>query len=125
MSCILVVDDSQFQRRFIKGILKEEGHETLEATNGKNCLDIAAKDNPDLILLDLVIQELNGFEVLESLKNNNFPNPVIVISADIQKSSRQLCLDLGARAFLNKPVDNEELRSTVQAVLNGAEGGEA
>ncbi len=117
MALILIVDDAAFTRRMIRKALVAEGHETLEAANGQEGLDMIASHAPDCILIDLLMPVMDGFAVLEALGNRQSTIPVIVISADIQENVRQRCLDLGAADFINKPPKEEELCKTVQQVL--------
>ncbi len=117
MALILIVDDAAFTRRMIRKALVAEGHETLEAANGQEGLDMIASHAPDCILIDLLMPVMDGFAVLEALGNRQSTIPVIVISADIQENVRQRCLDLGAADFINKPPKEEELSKTVQQVL--------
>ncbi len=103
MAHILVTDDSNFLRRRAIAILKEAGHDISEAADGKECLERIASQQPDLLFLDLVMPELDGFGVLRELKAQGNPLPVIILSADIQQGVKQECLELGAAAFLHKP----------------------
>ncbi len=122
MSKILIVDDSWLTRRGVKRILQAEGYEIIEAENGLQALEliIKADNNIDAVLLDLLMPEMSGLELLERLNLNHDQAklPVVVLTADIQKTVRQKCIDLGAYAFLNKPPEPEELIEVVQNLLN-------
>jgi CheY-like chemotaxis protein len=109
MATILVIDDSKFQRKRIIEVIKSEGHETIEATNGKEGLDLAEQYQPHCIVCDMVMPDVGGIEVLTTLKAKKSLIPVIILTADIQDPVREQCLSLGARAFLNKPLKKEEL----------------
>lgn len=117
MPNILVIEDSQYQRTRICRILEAAGHQTLQATNGREGLHMAATHQPDCVLLDLIMPEMDGVEVLEQLHARGAHLPVIVVSADIQESTRQHCLDCGAAAFLNKPPQPDELQAAITAAL--------
>jgi CheY-like chemotaxis protein len=117
MALILIVDDAAFTRRMLRKALVAGGHEILEATNGQECLDMVGTNTPDCILIDLLMPVMDGFAVLEALRDRKLTIPVIVISADIQENVRQRCLELGAAGFINKPPKEEQLRQTVQQVL--------
>jgi len=117
MTRILIIDDSSFQRGIIRKILLQAGYETIEAKNGREGLLRAHDDTPDLILLDLVMPEMDGFMVLAELQKEQNTVPVLVLSADIQEMSREQCLTLGAAGFLNKPVKTEDLILAVQGGL--------
>ncbi len=117
MPKILIAEDSMFQRKKIRGIFKTESYELLEATNGKECLNLAVDQQPDCIILDLLMPEMDGMEVLAQLKAQNINIPVIIHSADIQESTQKVCFELGAVAFVNKPIKEEKLLSLVKNTL--------
>ncbi len=117
MPRILVVDDSLFQRNQVKRILQEGGFETFEAKHGQEALEILKEDTPDLICLDLLMPELDGFGVLENLQTSNNTIPVVVLTADIQETQKQKCLELGAKGFLNKPAKPQELNQVIHDLL--------
>ncbi|MFC1601417.1 response regulator transcription factor [Candidatus Sumerlaeota bacterium] len=97
MAKILVADDSWLIRQMVGKVLKANGHEVEEVDNGRRALERAIAEPPDCILLDLLMPELSGFEVLEGLREQKLAVPVVVLSADIQDTSRNRCLELGAQ----------------------------
>jgi len=117
MAKILIIEDSSFQRRIVSGILSGEGHEVVAAENGREGLDRAEQLRPDLIISDLLMPEFNGFEVLEAIRAKNLNIPVIVLTSDIQKTTESRCRNLGARAVLNKPVNQEQLIAAVRDAI--------
>ncbi len=118
MALILIVDDSSFQRRVIRNLVRQAGHETEEAENGRAGLEKAAARKPDIILTDLLMPELGGrLELLEALSEQGAAVPVIIITANIQESVRRRCLELGAAAVVKKPVRQEELLSALEKAL--------
>jgi CheY-like chemotaxis protein len=118
MGSILIVDDAAFSRRMIRKFLQADGYEIWEATNGSEALNIIRDRTPDCVVTDLLMPDMNGFELLQALKEQGFAIPTIVISADIQDSSRQRGYDLGAAAFINKPPKEDELRQTVRQIFS-------
>ena len=118
MALILITDDAAFSRRMIRKGFKNTDHQILEASNGKECLEMVDLHSPDCIILDLLMPELDGFGVLESLKEKASKIPVIVLSADIQDSIKEKCLDLGAVMKLKKPVKAEKILEAVEKVLS-------
>lgn len=122
MAKILIVEDSWVTRRFIIRILKGDGHDLLEAGSGKEGLEMAEKHMPDCILLDLLMPEMDGFDVLEALGKRDLKIPVIVLTSNIQKTSREKCFQLGAFAFTNKPTEEDELRSLVHRAIDSKKG---
>ncbi len=118
MATILIVDDSIFSRRALRKTLSSEGYQVLEAVNGRVGLEMIQKHQPDCVLLDMLMPELNGNEVLEALNEQGLDVPVIVVTADIQEHTQARCFELGAKAFLNKPPPNGELYQAIQTVLS-------
>ncbi|MCP4691509.1 MAG: response regulator [Desulfobacterales bacterium] len=117
MARILIADDSFLQRRMLGNVIKDEGHEVIEAVNGKDALEKAGAESPDCMLLDLLMPEIDGFGVLDGLREKGLKIPVIIFSADIQDTTRAKCYEMGVAAFLNKPINDEVLRKTVRNVL--------
>ena len=87
------------------------------AGNGRAGLEQVAARKPDCILTDLLMPELGGLELLETLREQGTAIPVIIITANIQESVRRRCLELGAAAVVNKPVRQEELLSALRKAL--------
>lgn len=119
MPKVLIADDSMFQRSALTKAVKSLGYEVIEAKNGQECLDAVTEHAPDVLLLDLNMPVLNGFEVLEALQKRESTVPVVVISADIQESSRERCRKLGARDILSKPFPAQKLTALLTE-LTGA-----
>jgi two-component system chemotaxis response regulator CheY len=116
---ILVVDDSGLARRGTRRVLEGAGYSVLEAEDGMVALERYFVDKPDLVVLDLVMKGMYGLEVLSKLRELDPRARVIVLSADIQTSSRQMVNEAGAAAFLNKPVTPQDLLNAVSAALQG------
>ena len=117
MAKILIVDDSGFSRNVSKRALQAEGFEVLTAADGRQGLSAIEANDPDVVLLDLLMPVLDGFEVLRALQERGDRRPVIVVSADIQETTRDRVLALGARGILNKPVKNDVLVAKVREQL--------
>ncbi|PKM78777.1 MAG: response regulator [Firmicutes bacterium HGW-Firmicutes-15] len=106
---ILIVDDSRFHQNFVVKILNKylpEG-ELLLANNGMEGFEMFEKERPAFVLTDLLMPERNGQDLLRLIKACDSNASVIVVSADIQKSTREEVKQLGALAFFNKPLTNE------------------
>ena len=114
---ILLVDDSGMARRGARQILESAGYAVVEADDGLVALERFFLEKPDLVLLDLVMKGMNGLDVLQKLTEIDADARVIVVSADVQDSSRRLVEAGGAAGFLNKPVDRAALLSAVTRVL--------
>lgn len=117
MALILIIDDSSTTRKAILQIVKADGYEALTAVNGREGLEIIAATPPDCIILDLIMPDVDGFEVLKALREQRSKIPVIVLTADIQKIVRQECLELGAADFINKPMIKKELSDKIRKSL--------
>jgi two-component system chemotaxis response regulator CheY len=116
---ILLVDDSALARRGARQILESAGYAVAEAEDGLIALERYFLEKPDLVLLDLVMKGMNGLDVLKKLTEMDGAARVIVVSADVQHSSRELAEAGGAAGFLNKPVDRAALLGAVASALAG------
>ena len=117
MAFILIIEDAWFTRRFLSKTLQAAGHITVDASCGQEGLEKALTHAPDCILLDLLMPDMDGREVLQRLGAQGHAIPTIVLTADIQSSSRQQCLDLGAIAVLGKPPTPEELAAAIDRAI--------
>lgn len=120
MANIMIVDDSAYTRRTHRRILESAGHSVVEASSGMAAIEGYFVHHPDLVLLDLTMEDMSGLEVLEKLRELNANARVVVISADVQRSTGRLVADSGALHFLGKPASAEDILSTVQSLV--AEG---
>ena len=116
---VLLVDDSGMSRRTLRAILEPAGYRIIEATDGLSAIERYAVDRPDLVLLDLILPGIHGVEVLTKLKEIDGEARVIVASADIQSTTREQALAAGAAAYVTKPFERDDVRSTVASVLKG------
>jgi len=101
----------------VRHMLIDRGHEPILAENGAVGLMKLKSHRPDAILLDLVMPVIDGFEFLEDLQSRGDPTPAIVLTADIQDSVREICEELGARDFLNKPIQAKCLERVLAPFL--------
>ncbi|WP_421132418.1 response regulator [Alteromonas sp. A079] len=111
---VLVADDSKLSRRsVIRSLPPELEYDITEATNGQEAIDALSDNTYSLLLLDLTMPEKDGVDVLKYLdERGDMPN-VIVISADFQPEKQRIVLSLGAKRFIRKPLDKEELAMTL------------
>jgi two-component system, chemotaxis family, chemotaxis protein CheY len=121
MAKILVVDDSGMSRRTLRKILEPAGHEIIiiEAEEGVVALERYYLEKPDLVFLDLTMTGMYGIDVLNKLREMDPQARVIVASADIQSSTREMVEAGGASAFINKPFTSEKVLSAVTETLRG------
>ena len=111
---ILVVDDSAMSRKLvIKALPQEWDVEIHQASNGQEALDVYKTSNAQIMLLDLTMPVMDGFEVLENLQREGQKPLVIVISADVQPKAQERVMELGAIAFLKKPIKTEEIKQVL------------
>jgi len=116
---ILVVDDSGLARRLARKILEELGYEVEDVSDGAQALERYVLNRHDAVILDLLMHGMYGVEVLEKLKELNPALPVIIATADIQRTTRDLVKAAGAVAMVNKPVVKEQLEEVLAITLAG------
>ena len=117
---ILIVEDTLTIREEIHDILVMEGYTVFEAENGSIGFEIALKKHPDLIISDILMPKLNGFEMYKKLQNNKTTKliPLIFLSAKAEKSDIRAGMNLGAEDYLTKPIDVEDLLNTVKIKID-------
>jgi two-component system KDP operon response regulator KdpE len=117
---ILVVDDEERMVRFIRLNLEHDGFQVVEAFNGKQALERLRDETPDLVLLDVMMPDLDGFEVLRMMREVS-QVPVIMLTARSDEEDRVRGLELGADDYITKPFSPREMVSRVRAVLRRTE----
>lgn len=117
MAVILVVDDSAYARRLMRKNLEAAQHEVIEADGGIAAIESYFLRRPDVVLLDLTMEDLSGLEVLRKLREMDANARVIVVSADVQSSTEDLVRDAGGNSFLGKPVPTDQLLSAISAAI--------
>ena len=121
-TCALpILEDSWLTRRVICKILRAEGYETWEASSGPEALELLNTQTPDCMLLDLLMPDMEGREVLQALRERGITVPVIVITADIQSTTREECMELGALAVIHKMPNSDELVGWIKKALSVSE----
>lgn len=116
MQKVLIIEDSKVTNMYLSLCLKDD-YDIVSANNAREGTEMIAEHIPDCIVSDLLMDEMDGFQLLEYLRHENIKIPTIIMSSDIQEVDRNRCLALGACTVLNKPVRGEELRKEVQKVL--------
>lgn len=121
MSTVLVVEDSVAQREMIKDLLKESGLEVTAVSGGIEALKVIQGHPPDLVLLDIVMPEMNGYEVCRQIKADPMTQnlPVVMCSAKGEEFDRYWGMKQGADAYIAKPFQATELVGTVKQLLQG------
>ena len=119
MTKVLVIEDEQVVRQLVGRLLTTEGYEVIEAPYGQAGYQIAVSDKPDIILLDLMMPVMDGFQVLNKLKRNpqTRPIPVIILTARIDAESERRCMRAGAVDYIKKPWGPGELGDRIAMAL--------
>ena len=120
-SVVLIVDDSPTETFALTEILKRHGFEVINAQNADQGLSLARDRHPDLVLMDVVMPGLNGFQATRQLARDpdTASIPVVMVSTKSQETDRVWAMRQGARAYLTKPIDERLLLQTIRQVLDG------
>ena len=113
--CVLIVDDEKNIVNILKFNLQKEGYETLEAYDGEAGLALALQKNPDLILLDVMLPKMIGWDVCKKLRQSGSNIPVIILTAREEEEDKVLGLEIGADDYITKPFSTRELMARVKA----------
>jgi putative two-component system response regulator len=116
---VLVVDDVPANVELMKTLLTREGYVVFTASNGEQALELVARERPDLVLMDVVMPKLSGYEVCERIKQDKATRltPVVLITALQQREDRIQGINVGADDFLTKPVDAHELKARARSLV--------
>jgi DNA-binding response OmpR family regulator len=117
---ILVVDDKLELRTLLKSYLAQEGFDVITAGDGQEALFVARREKPDLILLDLMMPEMGGYDFMRSYRRSS-ETPIIILTARLEENDKVLGLELGADDYVTKPFSPRELTARVRAVLRRME----
>lgn len=117
MSLVLIVDDSPTEQHVLTQVLEKNGFETLVASDGEEAISMAATSQPDLILMDVVMPGMNGFQATRQLSRNPDTStiPVVMVTSKDQETDRIWGLRQGAVDYLMKPVKQDDLLAAVRA----------
>jgi len=116
---VLIIDDVAADVEFAAALLREQGHTVLSAANGEEGVRLALQEAPDLILMDVVMPELNGFQATRQLGRNVATQdiPVIVVSSKDQDADRFWAIKQGAKAYLTKRLSKASLSTAIETVM--------
>jgi len=117
---ILIVEDNPQNMRLIKMVLRDKGYTLLEATDGEEALDLAKRELPDLIIMDIQLPKLSGLEVTKKLRETSaFSHvPIIALTAYAMKGDKERFINAGCDAYLSKPIDSRELPGVIAEMLH-------
>lgn len=116
---ILVVDDEKRLVSLVESYLKQEGYRAVVAYNGKEAMAVAERENPDLIILDLMMPEMNGYEFMRAHRTQR-DTPIIMLTARVEDEDKIIGLELGADDYVVKPFKPRELMARIRSVLRRA-----
>ena len=116
---ILVVDDKASVRNLVREYLEAEGYRVVTATNGREALYAARQEKPDLILLDIMMPQMSGYDFIRAYRKER-ETPIIVLTAKLDETDKVLGLELGADDYVTKPFGMKELAARINAVLRRA-----
>ena len=120
MARILVVDDSPTEQHQLVNLLARQGHQVLTASSGSDGVSLASQEQPDVILMDVVMPGINGFQATRQISRGEETShiPVIIVSSKDQETDKVWGERQGAKGYLTKPVDDRTLIDTVNHVLS-------
>jgi two-component system cell cycle response regulator DivK len=116
---ILYIEDNHENRLLVKRILEAEGYLMMEATDGPTGLEVAAQMQPDLILLDINLPEIDGYDLARHFRNTPGLQqvPILAITANVMRGDRERTLESGCDGYIQKPIDVDRLPEQVRAAL--------
>ena len=119
MAKILIVDDSPTETYKLTNILERNDHLVLSAESGEQGINLAKSEQPDVVLMDIVMPGLNGFQATRQLSRGTETKhiPVIIVTAKNQQANQIWCERQGARAYLVKPIDEKQLVTAIDEVV--------
>jgi two-component system cell cycle response regulator DivK len=118
---ILIVEDNEDSRELVVKVLRNKGYITVEAVDGEDAIEKVVSERPDLILLDISIPKLDGYEVAKRLKSREDVKdiPIVAVTAHAMKGDREKVIAAGFEGYISKPVNVRELPDQVRSYLRG------
>jgi two-component system, cell cycle response regulator DivK len=119
MKKILIVEDNEKNMKLVRDILRHQGYETLEAVNGLDGVRLAEQQQPDLVLMDIQLPDIDGIEALGRIRADRSLDavPVLAVSASVMPDDQQKIISSGFDAFITKPINLKQFVETVQRFL--------
>jgi len=121
MAKILLVEDNEMNRDMLSRRLTKRGHDVVIAVDGQQGVDLAASESPDIVLLDMSLPVMDGWEAARHLKGNDGTKgiPIIALTAHAMAGDREKCLEAGCEEYDTKPVEFKRLLGKIDALLGG------
>ncbi len=120
MFCILTVDDDKNTRLFFKAVLEKAGYTVLTANNGVEALEVMETEHVDLVVLDVMMPEMDGYEFTSTLRAANNNLPILMVSAKQLPADKHKAFSVGTDDYITKPIDEEEMLYRIKALLRRA-----
>lgn len=120
MFCILVVDDDKNTRMFLQAVLERANYTVLTAQNGEDALDVMERAHVDLIVLDIMMPKMDGYELTRVLRRSDVNLPILMISAKQLPADKHKGFAVGTDDYMTKPIDDEEMLFRIKALLRRA-----
>jgi two-component system KDP operon response regulator KdpE len=117
MAKVLIVDDEPEVTEFIKRSLERRGFEVVVATTGQQALDLYPQENPQVVLLDLGLPDINGRDVLKEIKSKSLQIKVMIVSGYTDQNTKQELISMGADSFLDKPIIPTKIADAIKEIL--------
>ena len=116
MKTILIIEDNDDNMKLISFILEKNGYRTIRAVNGREGIDMAIKESPDLVLLDIQLPDMNGIEVLEIIRHSesNGSLPIVAVTSFAMSGDRQRLLSSGCNGYIEKPINPETIMEEIR-----------
>jgi DNA-binding response OmpR family regulator len=116
---ILIVDDESYLIDIHQTIVKREGYDSVTAETGRQAVDVAAAELPDLILLDFSLPDMNAIEVARLIRQNpqTQSTPIIIVTGDTSQQQKDECLDAGLKDYITKPFKPREIAASIRKLL--------
>ncbi len=117
---ILVVDDDKNTRRLFQAVLENEGYQVVTAENGENALEVMDREYIDLVVLDIMMPKMDGYEFTKTLRETNHNLPILMVSAKQLPADKKQGFLVGTDDYMTKPIDEEEMLLRIKALLRRA-----
>ena len=117
MKTILLTDDNQEMVQLVQVILRDSGHVLLIATDGNEAVKICLEQTPDLVLMDLNMPNMNGFDATQTLRDKGFLNPIVVLTASESEHDRKRAEEVGCNEYILKTLGMEDMERTIDHYL--------
>jgi CheY-like chemotaxis protein len=123
MKKVLYVDDSEETLEVIQIILAKSGYQILTASSGKQAVEVCSKEQPDLVLMDINMPDLDGFASIQLLRSSGYNNPVIMLTASENEEDRAKAKAIGCVDYILKTLDMRDIESVIDRYIADADAG--